>query len=256
MRVPRFFPLLLICAAAWAQPAPLITAERAFARASVENGMMVAFLEYLAEGAIVFRPRPVDGRKFYAERGPSDAVLSWGPAFAEMAHSGDFGYTTGPWESRPKPGEEPKNFGHYVSVWKKQKDGKWRVAVDGGIPHKQRVAVPAKVDLPSRAGQPRANAIPAELLAFDSDYSNGHFADDVRVYRAGAPPAQGKAALANEPRVLSKTAGADMAASGDLGYTYGIAEAAGGTLSSYLRIWRRVGGRWRVALDLALEIKE
>jgi hypothetical protein len=56
--------------------------------------------------------------------------------------------------------------------------------------------------------------------------------------------------------VLSKTAGADMAASGDLGYTYGIAEAAGGTLSSYLRIWRRAGGRWRVALDLALEIKE
>jgi ketosteroid isomerase-like protein len=248
------FALALLAASA--DPAPLITAERAFARASVENGMMVAFLEYLAEGAIVFRPRPVDGRKFYAERGPSDAVLSWGPAFAEMAHSGDFGYTTGPWELRPKPGEEPKNFGHYVSVWKKQKDGKWRVVVDGGIPHPVRIAVPAKVAAPAHPGQRRAGAISAELLAFDSDYSYGHFAGDVRVYRAGAPPAQGKEALANEPRVLSKTAGADMAASGDLGYTYGIAEAPGGKLSSYLRIWRRMGGRWRVALDLALEIKE
>ena len=56
--------------------------------------------------------------------------------------------------------------------------------------------------------------------------------------------------------MISKTAGADMADSGDLGYTYGIAEASGGKLSSYLRIWRRMGGRWRVVVDLALEIKE
>ncbi len=242
--------------AASADPASLVDAERDFARASVDNGMMVAFLEYLAEGAVVFRPRPVDGRKFYAERGPSDAVLSWGPAFAEIARSGDFGYTGGPWELRSKPGEEPKNFGHYVSVWKKQKDGKWRVVVDGGIPYPQRIAVPAKVVFPAHAGQTRANAISAELLAFDSDYTAEHLAGDVRVYRAGEPPAQGKAALKNEPQLVSRIAGADMAASGDLGYTYGIAEAPGGQQFSYLRIWRRMRGRWRVAVDLALEIKD
>jgi ketosteroid isomerase-like protein len=242
--------------AAGADPAPLVAAERAFARASVEHGTMVAFLENLAEGAIVFRPRPADGRKFYAERGPSDAVLSWGPAFAEIARSGDFGYTGGPWELRPKAGEEPRNFGHYISVWKKQKDGQWRVVVDGGVPHAARVAAPAKVALAARAGQARANAIPAELLAYDREYSVEHAAGDVRVYRAGAPPSEGKAALENEPRVVSKIEGADMAGSGDLGYTYGTAEAPGGNLSSYLRIWRRMGGRWRVAVDLALEIKE
>jgi len=248
------FALALLAASV--DPAPLITAERAFARASVENGMMVAFLEYLAEGAIVFRPRPVDGRKFYATSEPSEAVLSWGPAIAEIARSGDFGYTGGPWELRPKPGEEPRAFGHYLSVWKKQKDGKWRVVADGGVSHKQRVAVPAKVALPPQKGQTRANAVSAELLAFDSDYAAMHLADDVRVYRAGAPPVQGKAALRDAPQVLSKTAGADMSASGDLGYTYGIAETPGEQLSSYLRIWRRMGGKWRVVVDLAIEIKE
>jgi ketosteroid isomerase-like protein len=248
--------LALAFLAAAANPAPLIEAERAFARASVEHGMMVAFLEYLAEGAVVFRPRPVDGRKFYAERGPTDAVLSWGPAFAEIASSEDFGYTGGPWELRPKPGEEPKLFGHYLSVWKKQKDGNWRAVADGGIGHPQRIALPPKVALPARAGQMRANAVSAELLAFDSDYSAEHLADDIRVYRAGAPPSQGKAALKDAPRVISKTEGADMASSGDLGYTYGIAEAPGGQLSSYLRIWRRMGGKWRVAADLAIEVKE
>jgi ketosteroid isomerase-like protein len=248
--------LALALLAAGADPAPLIAAERAFARASVENGMMVAFLEYLAEGAVVFRPRPADGRKFYAERGPSDAVLSWGPAFAEIARAGDLGYTGGPWELRPKAGADPTNFGHYISVWKKQPDGRWRVVADGGVPHPQRVAVPAKVALPGRAGQPRANAMTAELLAYDREYSVEHAAADVRVYRAGAPPSLGKAALADEPRVMSKIEGADMAASGDLGYTYGTAETPGGSLSSYLRIWRRMGGHWRVAVDLALEIKE
>ncbi|MBI4877875.1 MAG: hypothetical protein HY822_24860 [Acidobacteria bacterium] len=247
--------LALALLAAGADPAPLIEAERAFARASVENGIMVAFLEHLAEKAIVFRPQPVDGRKFYAEKGPSDNVLSWGPAFAEIAASGDFGYTGGPWELRLKPGEEPKTFGHYLSVWKKQADGKWRAVADAGVSHPQRVPVPARVALPPHRGQSRENAISAELLYFDNDYSPEHLADDVRVYREGAPPAQGKAVIVNEPRVQSKTGGTDISASGDLGYTYGIAEAAGGKVSSYLRIWRRMSGKWRVVVDLALEIQ-
>jgi hypothetical protein len=116
--------------------------------------------------------------------------------------------------------------------------------------------VPAKVALPAHAGQARVNSISAELLAYDREYSVEHAADDVRVYRAGAPPSEGKAALKNEPRVRSKIEGTDIAGSGDLGYTYGTAEAPGGALSSYLRIWRRMGGRWRVVVDLALEIKE
>jgi ketosteroid isomerase-like protein len=246
-------PLLVLLASA-AGPAPLIEADRAFARASVENGMMVAFLEHLAERAVVFRPRPVDGRKFYAQGEPSDAVLSWGPAFAEIARSEDFGYTGGPFELRPKPGAEPAGFGHYLSVWKKQPDGKWRVVADGGVPHKQRVPVPAKVALPKHRGQSRENAISAELLAMDGDYGVLHLADDVWVYRAGAPPSQGKAPLKNAAQVQSRTEGADIAASGDLGYTYGMAESEGGRLSTYLRIWRRMGGRWRVAADLALEV--
>lgn len=248
--------LALALLAAAADPAPLIEAERAFARASVEHGVMVAFLEYLAEGAVVFRPRPVDGRKFYAGQGPVDTVLSWGPAFAEIAQSGDFGYTGGPWESRPKPGGQPQAFGHYLSVWKKQNDGRWRVVADIGIPHPQRIRAPEKVALPSRPGQPRANAVTAELLAYDSDYSPEHATGDVRVLRAGAPPSQGRAALQEAPRVVSRTEGADMASSGDLGYTYGIAESPGGRLSSYLRVWRRMGGRWRVAVDAAVEIRE
>ncbi len=248
-------PALLLFAAA-VDPAPLIEAERAFARASVENGQMVAFLEYLAERAVVFRPRPVDGRKFYAERETSDAVLSWRPAFAEIARSGDLGYTGGPWELRAKPGAAPTGFGHYISVWRKQPNGKWRVVADAGVQHKQRVAVPAKVALPERSGQSRANAISAELLAMDSDYGRMHLADDVWVYRAGAPPVQGKEALKDAPNVQSKMEGADISASGDLGYTYGIAELEGGRQMSYLRIWRRMSGRWRVVVDLALDVKE
>ena len=41
----------------------LVKSELAFAQASAERGMRAAFLEFLADGALVFRPQPVDGRK-------------------------------------------------------------------------------------------------------------------------------------------------------------------------------------------------
>src|SRR5262245_3867562 len=74
----------------------LVAAERAFSAAAVEHGMQAAFLEYLADGAIVFRPGPVNGRQSWKARNPKGALV-WGPSFAEISGAGDLGFTTGPW---------------------------------------------------------------------------------------------------------------------------------------------------------------
>jgi ketosteroid isomerase-like protein len=77
--------------------ASLIEAERAFARAAEEKGVREAFLTYLAEGAIVFRPAPVEGRPLYEKMSPDNpALLTWTPEVAEVSASGDLGYTSGP----------------------------------------------------------------------------------------------------------------------------------------------------------------
>jgi ketosteroid isomerase-like protein len=53
--------------------------------------------------------------------------LSWTNEAAEVAKSGDIGYTRGTFTG--SQGNSAFS-GSYATVWKKDKDGKWRVAVD------------------------------------------------------------------------------------------------------------------------------
>jgi ketosteroid isomerase-like protein len=60
--------------------------------------------------------------------------LLWTPVGGDMAASGDLGYTYGTFEfrSRDKEGKLVSNYGKYTSIWKRQKDGSWKVVLDMG----------------------------------------------------------------------------------------------------------------------------
>ena len=265
----------------------LVDSERAFSSMSVEKGIREAFLTYLADDAIVFRPKPVPGRKVY-EDAPADSplLLTWEPAFAEVSAAGDLGYTTGPYEARDrsKP-DQPARHGHYISVWERQGNWQWKVVFDGGIRHAEPGPKPptvatrpdqvktwrgAKVDriqgrtaLIDLERNFAAKALTAGIVEAYLAYAD----NDIRIYRDNVLPTTGKEALLKE---LSMAAGKwtwdplDGAASSiaDLGYVYGICDMTGGATgdappesSSYLRIWRRTsGGQWRIVLDLAVPI--
>jgi ketosteroid isomerase-like protein len=70
-------------------------------------------------------------RAYYEETGFDPKSLSWKPVKAEVSSSADMGYTIGYWEIRTE-GAESSASGKYVTVWKKQKDGSWKVAADIG----------------------------------------------------------------------------------------------------------------------------
>ncbi len=65
---------------------------------------------------------------------PEGTTLSWTPVRAEMAASGDLGYTYGNYVFTGKNKESKliTSYGKYTSIWRKQKDGQWKVAVDMG----------------------------------------------------------------------------------------------------------------------------
>ena len=84
-------------------------------------------------------------------------------------------------------------------------------------------------------------------------------ADDARVLRQNAEPAVGKPAVSKlmpeAGRALTwQVAMADVSVSGDLGYTYGAFElnTRGVTLQrgSYVRVWKKLNGKWRVVADV------
>lgn len=65
---------------------------------------------------------------------PEGTSLTWTPIKAEMASSGDLGYTYGNYvyTAKNKEGKTVTSYGKYTSIWKKQKDGQWKVVVDVG----------------------------------------------------------------------------------------------------------------------------
>jgi ketosteroid isomerase-like protein len=60
--------------------------------------------------------------------------LIWSPVHADVSESGDMGYTFGYFVFRSigKDGKPSLEYGKYTTIWKKQKDGRWRVVLDMG----------------------------------------------------------------------------------------------------------------------------
>ena len=253
----------------------LVEMEHAFAKAAAAKGTRDAFIEFLADDGIIFQPGPVNGKKFWTERQPRKGLLSWEPVFADISGAGDLGYTTGPWEFRPNgPQDQPVAFGQYFSIWKKQPDGAWKAVLDRGVTTDKawpRPPLSFPRDDESLAGSRMDLAsVRASLTKLEAEFSNASalnartafesfLADDARVLRQNAEPAIGKSAvdklMPEAGRALTwKPAMADVSASGDLGYTYGMFElwTRGVTLQrgSYVRVWKKLKGRWKVVADV------
>ncbi|MEA2560697.1 MAG: hypothetical protein QOH06_2201 [Acidobacteriota bacterium] len=278
-----FLLLLLLMPDLQADLDSLVAAERAFAKTSEEQGTKAAFLANLADDSILFRPGPVQARPWMEARPGPPGFLTWFPVKADIARSGDLGYTTGPWEVRPK-GKDDTNvvYGNYVTIWKKREDGTWKLMTDVGSRNpKPAAAAPEALRLDpaevrTRGGAETPAAAEASLLAADRAFGDevkskgiatGYanlLADDARILRNGALPIVGKDAIGGflAERTERKTAmswepsKAGASRAGDLGYTYGTYEVtAAGMLREkghYLRIWKKQGGdAWKLALDIA-----
>lgn len=96
-----------------------------------------AFVSHFAEEGV----EVVDGGGFNNKEAmrkqpawPEGTRLTWTPIKAEMASSGDLGYTYGNYvyTAKNKEGKTVTSYGKYASIWKKQKDGQWKVVVDVG----------------------------------------------------------------------------------------------------------------------------
>ena len=62
--------------------------------------------------------------------------LTWQPTMAFASAAGDLGYTLGTWQSTHynEAGKGQVTTGKYVTIWRKQADGSWKVVFDGGNP--------------------------------------------------------------------------------------------------------------------------
>ncbi len=65
---------------------------------------------------------------------PKDYQLTWTPTDGAMGPSGDMGYTWGHFEGRSRDanGNPVLTSGRYITTWRKEPDGSWKVVLDAG----------------------------------------------------------------------------------------------------------------------------
>lgn len=115
----------------------LIRKEGEFMKAALEKGS-AGYMSYYADDAV----EVPNGAPFILGKASIGKTmtflddkqnrLTWKPLGADI--SGDLGYTYGTFEfrSKDKNGNAVIEHGKYTSIWKKQKDGNWRVVLDMG----------------------------------------------------------------------------------------------------------------------------
>jgi ketosteroid isomerase-like protein len=259
--------------------ASLVAAERGFAQVSLDSGYKAAFLGVLAADSTLFQPGPVHGREVVTAAEDPPFILSWYPVTADIAASGDLGFTTGPYSVTPKdPAETRRGSGHYTSVWRRLPSGTWELLVDLGTRHPAAATPPDGWQLPAGT-TPLAGAVSDDervrlreaLIARDASLGKprdgetfvaalSRFAEPAAwIYRPGNKPFAGLAAAGADSRIAaeivrSEPASAGISAAGDWGYTIGSMALTSGDSTEaahYLRLWRRATGTggWMLFLD-------
>ena len=249
--------------------AALAAAESAFAAHSVREDMRVAFLANFADDGVFVKNGWTNSNAHLATQTAPPIVLDWRPAHAEVAASGELGLSTGPWKitSKAKP-ETPPAFGQYVSVWRREAGGPWKVAVDLGIGHPQAALwdQPLATTKSDGSAASAARGIESAELDFVSDaHAQGpraayakHGSERMRFYRTEVQPAIGRAAALASPGMSDqKLAWAidriEIARSRDFGYargSYAALATPARPLGYFLRVWRMERGHWHIVMDV------
>ncbi len=254
----------------------LIAAENYFAASVNEHGIRDGFLKVSDNQTLVFRPSAVKAETFYAKKGIDPGVLSWEPSYARISRSGDWGFTTGPY-SYTATDDGQTSYGQYFSLWRANKRGVWKLALEIGSPHPKPQAVTSlnytdakdsrffRQISPVRLKQ-REDMIMASDKLFASTLTksanlgyNTFLGDEARLIFPGFEPIVGKNNITNfiqsqginiysEPILANRSIGSDLA------YTYGTAQVTRNdkTLKyNYVRVWEsQEGSQWNVIVEL------
>ena len=155
----------------------LLAVDERFAAEVAEKGLTV-FERYYAEDAVEmpsFQPM-IEGKsailEFYRPYSSNPRYkLTWKPTRAEVSDDGGLGYTYGHYEvaTVDEQGTPLTRVGKYVTVWRREYDGGWKVVLDGGSPDEREAPPAAGAPAPAAAsggttaspGAARATRAPA-----------------------------------------------------------------------------------------------
>lgn len=266
--------LLTLAGIAQTPAEKIFETEKAFEKAAAERNVKNAFIEYLSPVGVMFMPDAVNGREAWKKRPDSNSALTWNPTWIDVSANGVLGYSIGNSRFRAKGKDDPTiYYGHYLSVWMRQPNGDYRVALDTGINHDKPVDEPTAWKSPSDSGK---GVNPDNISAADSavgfyqsagDSSTkkaykAYLADDVIMMRDGKQPAFGKKAaldlIADDAKInFGKRKSFTEAI--DLAYVHSPYTITGkdGTETergNFVQVWKLRGKKWLIVADVLVPL--
>lgn len=254
----------------------LVAAENYFAAIVRSEGLREGFLKISDNETLVFRPNAVKAEVFYDKKQIDPGELNWQPAFARISRSGNWGFTTGPYEYMPNESGSI-SYGQYLSIWRANKKGVWKLALDIGTPHPKPSKEPVmdfidpenpryfgqispvrlqqRKDMIMASDKLLASALKkSTILGYDT-----FLGDEARLIFPGLEPIIGKQNISKflieqDINIFSEPSEADRSIGSDLAYSYGTAQVTrnGKTARyNYVRVWEsQEGFKWNIIVEL------
>ena len=255
--------------------AQVVKAEEDFNKLVEKKGIKSGFLSVADFEGIVFKPQAVKITEFYSTIDKQPGQLTSTPKFARISANGDFGFTAGPYVYQNGKTDDDKVFGEYLSVWRKDTEGKMKLLVNLGIQHPEADAeMPADFKEPDLSKQKAASKDPFNgkniIIATDKTMNQSLTYSSMAAYKEFLSPEghyyfPGFEPMVGADKILkfldnegvsisAETVNAGRSSSNDLAYSYGKARIKKGNIVNnynYVRIWEiDANHRWNMLLEM------
>lgn len=250
----------------------IIETEKDFAQTSLDNGTKNAFLKFLGKDAIVFNNATAVNGLEYWQKLDFKNLLTWQPTFAEIAVSEELGYTLGNFQVHSLTAEDkPLSYGSFFTLWKKQIDGNWKVALDFGVNHPEISAINPTLKESYAIFKPyelKNTSVLAERMVFMNDFFywknaktslnpfEPHLSQDIKLYRNNLLPIVGREAVKNylkktyDKAIVYTGLKAIPSQAGDLVCVYGVISGKS-KKGEYVRIWKQESKDiWKIVVEI------
>ncbi|MFD2597679.1 YybH family protein [Sphingobacterium corticis] len=256
----------------------LISVDRNAANTSNRENPHAGLISIVDKESSFFVPSSVNALNYLNNRPNLPDRLNWQPNFALVSRSLDWGVTSGPTQYQ-RTGAI-KRFGQYVTIWRRDKKGNWRVHVRAEVENygKQEAAKleyfePDNQKYLKHRSMVRLNQ--REEVVFQTDKLFSHvlkadtragytefLADDVRYYFPWQPEIVGRDKVIDmftKERIEIDTEPEDVgrAYSGEFAYTSGTATVGlkdKVVKFNYIRVWQLKNDyQWKIILEMMFE---
>lgn len=249
--------------------------ELAFKKMVAEKGINAGLIEYLAPDGVMFFPEAANARERWKMLPLSSATMIWNPVWIDVSSNGALAYSIGNSVYRENGQDDPIAFyGHYISIWSRQRDGEYRAVLDAGINHEKPALAPTDWKSPADSGKEKnAKKISAadssvgfyqtaEQQGSDKAYKE-YLADDVYLLRDGKQPFIGKKAalgfLKQSKSNIKFARRKSFIEAADLAHVfniYTITDKAGTEIErgNFIQVWKLRGDKWQIVADVFVAI--